>query len=182
MLPMYAQTKENYGEANLICPLTRQIFQDPVLADDGHVYERTAIIQWISEHGTSPLTREPLSVDSLRSEENIKWLCECRQMPVTYSAENERIALPPLRVPRIPSVIGQPPIIATAQRSTGNRKRINYKICICTTAIAVIIVLLISIAFIVIPGSSGTICFVNLFQACTEPERSGSVLNAAIFS
>ena len=31
-------------------------FQDPVIAADGHSYERSAIEEWLSHHNTSPLT------------------------------------------------------------------------------------------------------------------------------
>ncbi|CAF1551175.1 unnamed protein product, partial [Adineta steineri] len=37
-----------------------ELFRDPVIANDGHVYERVAITKWINEHGTSPFTRQPL--------------------------------------------------------------------------------------------------------------------------
>lgn len=49
----------------LICPITWQIFTDPVIAEDGHTYERKFIIEWIKDNGTSPLTRQKLSVDRL---------------------------------------------------------------------------------------------------------------------
>ena len=34
---------------------------DPVVADDGHTYERSAIEQWFKDHNTSPVTRERMS-------------------------------------------------------------------------------------------------------------------------
>ncbi len=34
---------------------------DPVVADDGHTYERSAIEQWFKDHNTSPVTRECVS-------------------------------------------------------------------------------------------------------------------------
>lgn len=45
----------------MTCPLTAAIMQDPVFAADGFVYERTAIEEWIKEHGlTSPVTHEAM--------------------------------------------------------------------------------------------------------------------------
>ena len=38
------------------CPITRQIFQKPVLAGDNHLYEKTAIKQWFKKNNRSPLT------------------------------------------------------------------------------------------------------------------------------
>ena len=49
----------------LQCPLTFDLFHDPVLAQDGHTYERRAIEVWIRRNGTSPLTRQPLSIEHL---------------------------------------------------------------------------------------------------------------------
>lgn len=43
------------------CPITLQPMVDPVVAEDGHTYERAAIIKWLAEHSTSPLTRERMS-------------------------------------------------------------------------------------------------------------------------
>ena len=49
----------------LQCPITLDIFCDPVLAKDGYTYERKAIQDWIRNHGTSPMTREPLLIEQL---------------------------------------------------------------------------------------------------------------------
>ncbi|UJR15023.1 hypothetical protein I4U23_001999 [Adineta vaga] len=40
----------------LICPLTDKIFVDPVIANDGYTYERTAILDWVNKYHTSPKT------------------------------------------------------------------------------------------------------------------------------
>ena len=58
----------------LTCPITLEVFHDPVIAADGHTYERTAITQWIQDNGTSPLTRQPLSVDDLQPNDELKHL------------------------------------------------------------------------------------------------------------
>ena len=44
----------------MICPITNEIIKDPVIALDGHSYERTAIVQWFKRSQTSPLTGEHL--------------------------------------------------------------------------------------------------------------------------
>ena len=43
-----------------VCPLTLDIMSQPLLSREGHSYEQEAIFSWVAEHGTSPLTREPL--------------------------------------------------------------------------------------------------------------------------
>lgn len=55
-----------------ICPITLKIFNDPVIAQDGITYEREAIIQWINQHGTSPLTKIPIYIQQLTSNNTIK--------------------------------------------------------------------------------------------------------------
>jgi serine/threonine protein kinase len=49
------------------CPITKEKFCDPVVAEDGHTYERDAIIKWLETDGkgTSPITRKPLNVSRL---------------------------------------------------------------------------------------------------------------------
>jgi hypothetical protein len=49
--------------AKYSCPITKCIFLEPVIASDGHIYEKQAISQWIRTVGQSPLTREEISLD-----------------------------------------------------------------------------------------------------------------------
>lgn len=40
-----------------LCPITQEVFEDPVLAEDGFTYERTAIAEWLrSGSELSPMT------------------------------------------------------------------------------------------------------------------------------
>lgn len=50
--------KQVFGEVpdQLICPITGDIFFDPVMTSDGHTYERKAIESWFEKHRTSPVT------------------------------------------------------------------------------------------------------------------------------
>lgn len=43
------------------CPITLEPFEEPVLAIDGHTYEKKAIKKWLKQGKTSPLTNEPLT-------------------------------------------------------------------------------------------------------------------------
>lgn len=38
-----------------ICPITQELFEDPVLASDGETYERSAIEQWFAQRAGSPV-------------------------------------------------------------------------------------------------------------------------------
>jgi hypothetical protein len=44
------------AECLLQCPITHQIFSDPVILSDGHTYERDAITTWLQTSDISPLT------------------------------------------------------------------------------------------------------------------------------
>jgi leucine-rich repeat protein SHOC2 len=46
----------------LLCPITRTVFRDPVVVDSGHTYERSAILAHFERNGArDPLTRRALS-------------------------------------------------------------------------------------------------------------------------
>ena len=40
----------------MCCPITCEVMSDPVMAADGHTYEKTAIEAWLAAHDTSPIT------------------------------------------------------------------------------------------------------------------------------
>lgn len=61
---------------HLICPLTHQIFIDPVSAPDKRVYERDAIEKWIEKNHNSPFTREPMEIYQLVDNIPIKNMLE----------------------------------------------------------------------------------------------------------
>ena len=60
----------------LQCPITRDLMEDPVIAEDGYTYERSAITRWINDNGTSPLTRIPLRVSELRPNRAVEELID----------------------------------------------------------------------------------------------------------
>uniref|UniRef100_A0A803VF37 WD repeat, SAM and U-box domain-containing protein 1 n=1 Tax=Ficedula albicollis TaxID=59894 RepID=A0A803VF37_FICAL len=43
-----------------LCPITRELMKDPVIATDGYSYEREAMENWISNRRSSPMTNLPL--------------------------------------------------------------------------------------------------------------------------
>lgn len=73
----------------LECPITRVLFRNPVVAADGITYERQAIVQWVKQKGTSPTTRETLSLDKLLPNRFVKdrvddFRAECRRKKLLY--------------------------------------------------------------------------------------------------
>ena len=48
--------------AELVCPISHEVMRDPVVAEDGHSYERSEIETWFAAgHGTSPRTRQRMT-------------------------------------------------------------------------------------------------------------------------
>ena len=59
---------ETYG----ICPITQEYMKHPMLTPSGNYYEKKAIIRWIKEHHTDPMTREKLTEDMLIEDHEFK--------------------------------------------------------------------------------------------------------------
>lgn len=43
-----------------LCPITYELFREPVVACDGHTYEKAAIEKWLTNKDTSPRTGEKM--------------------------------------------------------------------------------------------------------------------------
>lgn len=52
---------EDDAPNELLCPITLELMRDPVIAADGHTYEREAITAWLEARATSPKTGEDLA-------------------------------------------------------------------------------------------------------------------------
>lgn len=63
------------------CPITNEICQDPVVAIDGYVYEREAILNWFSHTKISPKTGEHITDVLMSHNPNVK-------IPELISKEN----------------------------------------------------------------------------------------------
>lgn len=51
---------------DFVCPITGQIFCDPVTLETGQTYERKAIQEWLRTGNTTcPIMRQPLSINML---------------------------------------------------------------------------------------------------------------------
>jgi len=51
--------------AEFLCPITQSLPVDPVMAEDGKIYERSAIKEWLKEQQRSPLTNEAMGTKLL---------------------------------------------------------------------------------------------------------------------
>jgi hypothetical protein len=54
------------------CPITMEVMTDPVIGEDGHTYERTAITQALRVKAASPMTRQPMTMSGLRPNHAIR--------------------------------------------------------------------------------------------------------------
>lgn len=62
-----------------LCPITRELLVDPVIATDGILYEKGAILKWFSCENTSPCTRKNISkclIPAISVKNSIKILVE----------------------------------------------------------------------------------------------------------
>ena len=60
----------------ITCPITQDIMNDPVIGKDGHTYERSAIVQALMIKSESPMTREYMTIQDLKVNPAIKFLCD----------------------------------------------------------------------------------------------------------
>lgn len=61
---------------SITCSITGDVMSDPVQGNDGHTYERLAIVEWLSRNPISPQTREPMSESDLKVNASIRFLCD----------------------------------------------------------------------------------------------------------
>jgi hypothetical protein len=60
-----------------LCPITREIMRDPVIAADGYTYERAAITSWMSSGKTrSPMTNAVLGSQAVMPNRSLKMLIQ----------------------------------------------------------------------------------------------------------
>ncbi len=64
-LKILNKTYKNDLPNEFLCPITEELFQDPVMTCDGHTYERAAIEAWLKNHDTSPTTNSHLANKNL---------------------------------------------------------------------------------------------------------------------
>ena len=77
---------------DLRCPLTLELFCDPVTAADGHTYERVAIEEWLATGSrTSPSTGQPLQSTALIPQFTVKRLV-CAFMETRRSSVDEDVS------------------------------------------------------------------------------------------
>ena len=61
---------------HLVDMITFEPMHDPVITKNGHSYERATIYEHLKRTPTDPLTRDPLTIDDLRSNFGLKAACD----------------------------------------------------------------------------------------------------------
>ena len=67
---------ENFDENELICSITQEVPNNPVLGKDGHIYEKSAIENWLRKKSVSPITKEHMTVADIKVCPTIKAICD----------------------------------------------------------------------------------------------------------
>ena len=57
----FSKLRLSIEEEMLICPISQDLIKDPVLCEDGHIYEKDQITSWWNTNKTSPITRNKIS-------------------------------------------------------------------------------------------------------------------------
>ena len=58
---------EAYAQEYFSCPISQNKMYDPVIAEDGHTYERSEILKWFNFNNISPITKQRLKSKNLLS-------------------------------------------------------------------------------------------------------------------
>ena len=51
---------------SLTCPITCQTINEPASTVYGHLFELSAIREWVQRKGTCPLTHQPLTMEQIQ--------------------------------------------------------------------------------------------------------------------
>ena len=66
------EVEEEFDEDYGICPITQNYMKNPVLSPSGNYYEKSAILNWLKNNNTDPLTRQYLTPNMLIEDEEFK--------------------------------------------------------------------------------------------------------------
>jgi hypothetical protein len=61
--------KNKEDELRFTCPITFDVFRDPVRTKYGHYFERSFLVEWVKKSNACPLTQQPLSLADVRNAE-----------------------------------------------------------------------------------------------------------------
>ena len=122
------------------CPITCEVMRDPLMCRSGLSFERNAIIEWLHNHSTCPMTRQPMTVGDLvpnrALQERIRTWCNRNDFELNddyddYSG-SDTTCMPyfPAQDARLPCYISDlPPMtVAESGEELRNRKSVRARI------------------------------------------------------
>jgi hypothetical protein len=127
-------------EYDAVCPITLRSFREPVVAADGRTYEREAIVRWITEHGTSPFTRQPLNVNDLLPDYQVKDKTGRRSSSTASFGTHDKPIV--YRNARVEPVNDEVPITKGEKCCASHESRCNRRRCCSITMVLLTIFLL----------------------------------------
>ena len=90
-----------------VCPITSEVMDWPVVAEDGHSYERAAIAEWLARNARSPLTNAPMGHGLVPNVTLRKAIAEWRdRLPLSLDPEALSLSSDRLGVGSFGMVIG----------------------------------------------------------------------------
>ena len=77
---------------SLLCPITMEMIVEPATTPYGHLFELSAIRDWVSRTGTCPLTKKPLTESQIYPQYGLKdTIAEMRSMKRQNEESQRRI-------------------------------------------------------------------------------------------
>jgi len=120
---MAALARVDVLRGEFTCPLSFELLKDPVRDGTcGHVFERAWIQQWVIDHNTCPLSRQPLTLEGLQEHSSIRSACAFldpeRVEPLTEEdLEFVEVAAQMLRERRADDAVQVPPVPPRVDRA-----------------------------------------------------------------
>ncbi|CAI5488074.1 unnamed protein product [Closterium sp. Naga37s-1] len=74
------KARKKHSDSQFICPLSKEVMRDPVVAGDGFTYEREHITRWMASCTLSPSTGQPLPHTCLTPNNVLKTLISSHNM------------------------------------------------------------------------------------------------------
>jgi ABC-type oligopeptide transport system ATPase subunit len=71
---------ENSIPPEFLCPISKEIMNDPIIMPDGQTYERAAITEALLQNPISPITRQPMNISEAKMNIALKSLIDKYQI------------------------------------------------------------------------------------------------------
>lgn len=122
-----------------LCQLSGSLMTDPVASPEGHLFERAALEDWTTQHGSNPVTGTPLQIHECTDQPHIQsyiqgyqmqTLSACQVSPESFGAGPAASPFAaPAPVPTTgPSLLGDLPSLGNNQPQTKKKEKSKIRI------------------------------------------------------